>query len=152
MLALPAPAAARQTPGQLAALTGDTLPPNGVWVESVGLDAMFQRRGRPVAGGVRLGRAGVKPIILQGVTYEHGIGTQPISEFLVDVKGQATRFQAMVGLDDAATLPEASGDFVVYGDDRLLSKTDTIRPGDPPPLVDVDLTGVHVLTLLLDDA
>ncbi len=143
---------ATATARQLAELTGDAPPPHGIWVEDVGLDAMFQRRGRPVAGGVRVGRRGVQPITLGGVAYTHGIGTQSISEFLVDLKGQATRFQAMVGLDDAARLPEASVDFVVYGDDRLLFKTDTIRPGDPPRFVDVDLTGVHVLTLLLDDA
>ncbi len=152
-LARPQPAAAVvQSPQQAAALTAENPPPNGIWVETVGLDAMFQRRGRPVAGGVRAGREGVRPITLQGIEYKHGIGTQSISEFLVDVKGQATRFRAMVGLDDSARLPEASVNFVVYGDDRLLFATDTIRPGDPPRYVDVDLTGVHVLTLLLDDA
>ncbi len=88
----------------VAALTGDSPPPNGICVETVGLDAMFQRRGRPVAGGVRTRRGAIGPITLRGTTFKHGIGTQSISEFLLDVKGQAKGFQAMVGLDDSATL------------------------------------------------
>lgn len=134
------------------AIRGDDPPPGGLWVETLGLDAMFQRRGRPVAGGVPARRGETRPITLGGVEYRHGIGTQSISEFVLDVKGRARRFVSMIGLDDSARMPEASVNFEVWGDDDLLFATDTIRPGDPPRLVDVDLTGVGVLTLLLDDA
>ncbi len=133
-------------------IRGGDPPSGGVWVETLGLDAMFQRRGRPVAAGVPGRRGAVQPITLGGVAYRHGIGTQSISEFVLDVKGRAKRFVSMVGLDDSAVAPEASVNFEVWGDDRLLFATDTIRPGDPPRLVAVDLTDVRVLTLLLDDA
>jgi alpha-galactosidase len=134
------------------AIRGEDPPPGGVWVETLGMDAMFQRRGRPVAAGVPGRRGAVRPITLGGVEYRHGIGTQSISEFVLDLKGRARRFVSMVGLDDSATSEEASVNFEVWGDDDLLFATDTIRPGDPPRLVSVDLTGVRVLTLLLDDA
>jgi len=133
------------------AIRGDAPPPNGIWVEDVGLDAMVQRRGRPVAGGLPGGRGGRRPITLGGVVYPHGIGTQSISQFVIDLKGQATRFLSMVGLDDSATSEEASVNFEVWGDDDLLFSTRTIRPGDPPQFASVDLTGRTVLTLLMDD-
>jgi alpha-galactosidase len=132
-------------------IRGEAPPPNGIWVEDVGLDAMVQRRGRPVARGLPGGRGGQRPITLGGVVYPHGIGTQSISEFVIDLKGQATRFVSMVGLDDSATSDQASINFVVWGDDDLLFSTETIRPGDPPQFVSLDLTGRDVLTLLMDD-
>ncbi|HZD03821.1 MAG TPA: hypothetical protein VE173_02855, partial [Longimicrobiales bacterium] len=50
------------TPQQALPIRGEDPPPSGIWVETVGLDAMFQRRGRPVAGGVPGGRGGaVRP-------------------------------------------------------------------------------------------
>ena len=56
--------------------------------------------GRRGAGGAA-GPPG-SPITLGGVTYQHGIGTLSINELIVDLKGQATRFLAMVGLNDNA--------------------------------------------------
>jgi hypothetical protein len=45
--------------------------------------------------------------------YPHGIGTQSISEFVIDVKGQATRFLSMIGLDDSVTYEHASVNYKV---------------------------------------
>ena len=134
-------------------IRGEEPPPNGLWVETVGLDAMFQRRGRPVAGGIPGGRRGQepRPITLGGEVYPHGIGTQSISEFVIDVKGEATRFMSMIGLDDSVTYEHASINYKVWGDDELLYASDVLRLGDPPEFVSVDLTGVRVLSLLLDD-
>jgi len=116
------------------------------------MEAMFQRRGRPVAGGIPGGRGEPRPITLGGVVYPHGIGTQSISEFVLDLRGQARRFVSMIGLDDSVTYPQASINYEVWGDDELLFASDTFHLGDPPQFVSVDLAGVRVLTLLLDDA
>jgi len=86
------------------------------------------------------------------VVYPHGIGTQSISQFTLDLKGQARWFVSMIGLDDSVTYPQASINYEVWGDDELLFASDTIHLGDPPQFVSVDLAGVRVLTLLLDDA
>jgi alpha-galactosidase len=133
-------------------IQGEEPPPNGVWVEDLGMDAMFQRRGRPVAGGIPGRRGEPRPITLGGIVYPHGIGTQSISEFVLDLKGQARHFVSMIGLDDSVTYPQASVNFQVWGDDELLFASDTIHLGEAPQFVSVDLTGVEVLTLLLDDA
>ena len=37
-------------------IQGEDPPPGGVWVEELGMEAMFQRSGRPVAGGIPGGR------------------------------------------------------------------------------------------------
>jgi len=40
------------------------------------------------------------PLTLGGVVYPHGLGTHANSRLLVDLKGAATRFDALVGVDD----------------------------------------------------
>lgn len=58
-------------------------------------------------------RATEAPIMLGGVQYPHGIGTLSINELIVDLNGQATRFVAMVGLDDGADV--STGDYADWG-------------------------------------
>lgn len=139
------------TPGAIAQ-TADSLraeqPPQGaIWVEGIDLSRMAQRRGLPRAGrSIR-----DLPITLGGVTYPHGIGTRSISEFVIDLKGTALRFVSMVGLDDAVKAGEGTVTFEVWADDLLVAGSGLMRAGDAPKLLSADLTGVRVLTLLLDD-
>jgi alpha-galactosidase len=123
-------------------------PPAGaIWVESLGIETMTQRRGLP-----RVGRSiRDAPISLGGLTYPHGIGTRSISEFVIDLKGSVTRFAAMVGLDDAVKSGVGTVTFELWADDVLVASSGLIRAGDPPRLLSADLTGARVLTLLLDD-
>src|SRR5262245_31264051 len=69
-------------------LTAAEAPPGAIWVESIGLDRMTQRRGLPRAG--RTVRDA--PISLASRVYPHGIGTRSISEFVIDLHGEAVRF------------------------------------------------------------
>jgi alpha-galactosidase len=132
-------------------------PPNAVWLDSLDLTKMVQRRqtpraGRTLAGGGRgAGAAQGQPITLAGVVYPHGIGTLSINELIVDLKGQATRFISMVGIDDAARTGQGSVTVEVWVDNRKKLISDAIRAGDPPIKVDVDLTGARFLELLIDD-
>jgi hypothetical protein len=72
-------------------------PANAAWVDSLDLERMQQRRGLPRAGrSIR-----DQPILLGGVTYPRGIGTRSISEFVIDLDGQALQFASVVGFDDA---------------------------------------------------
>ena len=83
------------------ALRGTDPPANAMWLDGLDLTRMVQRRGTPRAGRSGSGR-GDAPLNLAGVVYTHGIGTLSINELIVDLKGQATRFVSMVGIDDAA--------------------------------------------------
>src|SRR5262245_60745658 len=69
-------------------------PPNAMWLDSLDLGRMVQRRGAPKAGAYAGGNAKdpARPLSLNGVVYPHGIGTLSINELIVDLKGQATRF------------------------------------------------------------
>src|SRR5687768_10129758 len=96
---------ATQDQKDLEMLRGTDAPPNAIWIDSLDLSKMVQRRqaprarfsmaggrgGRGAAGAVAGAPAG-PPIVLRGVTYARGIGTLSINELIIDLKGQATRF------------------------------------------------------------
>src|SRR5262249_23097423 len=72
-------------------------PPNAVWVDSLDLSrAPIRRprgqRGQPPPAPLKLN--------LGGVEYPHGVPLQANGEIVIDLKGNATRFSAMVGIDD----------------------------------------------------
>ena len=120
--------------------------PNAIWLEDLDISKWAQRRGTPKA---RVSNAG-RPITLGGVVYPHGVGTRTINEFLIDLRGDAERFVAMVGPDDAAGA-RVSVNFELWGDDKLLASTPVMRRGDAPRLITADLRGVRVLQIITDD-
>jgi len=122
-------------------------PPNAIWVDSLDLRKMVQRRQTPRAGRSLRNN----PMTLNGVVYQHGIGTLSISEFVIDLKGQATRFMSMVGLDDEVKTRKGSATFEVWVDNKKAADTGVMRSGDPPKLISVDLTGARYLELFFDD-
>lgn len=139
--------AAAENPGNIETLRSRQAPPGVMWVEEIGLERMSQRRGTP-----RVGRSiRDKPILLGGVEYPHGIGTRSISEFVIDLKGSATRFVSMVGIDDEVRGGVGSVSFEVWADDARVAASGLMRAGDAPRLLSADLTGARVLTLLVDD-
>jgi alpha-galactosidase len=136
------------------AIRGAEAPANGVWLDSLDLSKMVQRRGTPRvgksgAGGGR-GNQTAPPLKLGGVTYEHGIGTLSINELIVDLKGEATRFVSMIGIDDAITR-EGTVTYEIWLDNRKKLITDVIKAGAPPQLVSIDVTGGRMLELIIND-
>ncbi len=150
-----APGAVRaaQTPRPLV-ITGADAPPNGVWLDALDLTRMVQRRGTPRVGksGASGGRGNPTPppLKLGGVTYEHGIGTLSINELIIDLKGEATRFVSMMGIDDAITR-EGSVTYEIWLDNKKKLITDVLKAGAPPQRVDIDVTGGHLLELVIND-
>ena len=143
------------TPTQEAApLTGATPPANGVWLDSLDLSKMVQRRGTPRVGksGASGGRGNATPppLKLGGVVYEHGIGTLSINELIVDLKGEATRFVSMIGIDDAITR-EGSVTYEIWLDNEKKLMTDVLKAGAPPQFVSIDVTGGRFLELVIND-
>jgi alpha-galactosidase len=154
--------ASSPTAQELDMLRGAEAPPNAIWIDSLDLSKMVSRRtparaGFSLAGGRGGGRAAGAvgapagpPIVLGGVTYQHGIGTLSINELIIDLKGQATRFLAMVGLNDNAS-KQGSVTVEVWLDNKKVLISDVLKVGSPPLKVDVDLTGARFLELLIDD-
>ena len=120
--------------------------PNAIRLEDLDISKWQQRRGNPRPRANNAGRS----IVLAGVTYPHGVGTRTINEFLIDLRGDAERFVAMVGPDDGAGA-RVSVNFELWGDDRLLASTPVMRKGDAPRLISADLRGVRVLQIITDD-
>ena len=92
-----------------------------------------------------------KPITLKGVVYAHGLGVNAVSEIGIDLKGAATRFVAMVGVDDE-TQGKGSVRFQIWVDDRDTFDSGVLRGNDDPKLVDIDLAGAKRMDVLVSDA
>jgi alpha-galactosidase len=126
---------------------GVAAPAKSVWIEELGLERFSQRRGQPRAGRSLRDQ----PIQLGGVVYPHGVGTRSISEFVIDLHGNAARFDTVVGFDDAVRTGVGSVTFEVWADDELVAASGLMRAGDAPKSLSADLRGAKVLTLLVDD-
>lgn len=88
------------------------------------------------------------PLSVGGRVYDRGLGTHSKSEIRYDIYGAFRRFRARVGIDDEVEPPEAVAVvFEVWGDGRRLWSTAPIHSGDDPLPVDLDVSGVRLLTL-----
>lgn len=88
------------------------------------------------------------PLRIAGTQYERGVGTHARSVYWLDLAGNCRRFQARVGVDDAA---EGTGSvvFKIYGDGRKLYDSGVVTSGMTASPVDVDLCGVKLLVLMV---
>jgi len=116
------------------------------WVDEMDLSQVEQGWGNAHARK----SVGDHPITIAGKVYEHGVGTHAESFININLKGAATRFTAMVGVDDEAN-NKGSVAFVVMGDDKQLVRTPVIRRGDAAQQISVDVTGVKKLVLRVTD-
>ncbi len=153
--------AAPPAPVATAALRQDTAPANGVWVDQLDTAGLpirrplrFRRRGQPDT----LPPPPPIKVVLDSVTYPHGL---PIAsngvdgDIAIDLSGQATRFAAMVGVDDhgygfrfrGGEGPAGSVVFALWVDGRKVADSGVLHRGDAPKLLTADLTGAKQLIL-----
>ncbi|WP_407561821.1 sulfatase-like hydrolase/transferase [Streptomyces sp. 184] len=94
------------------------------------------------------------PISFGGVTYAKGLGVHAHSEIVYHLGAAATRLTAVVGIDDFSAAQSANGATVaqVWGDGRRLYDSGTLTAATGPREVDVDVTGVRLLRLVVQDA
>ncbi|HVU64769.1 MAG TPA: NPCBM/NEW2 domain-containing protein [Phycisphaerales bacterium] len=127
-------------------LQASDLPEDVLWLETLDLTAVDQGWGYARAAKSIEG----KPITIAGKVYEHGIGSHAVGEFIVDLKGAATRFAASVGVDDD-TNGKGSVRFVVVVDGQERARTRVLRAGDKAANIDVDVTKARELVLRIED-
>ncbi|MDR1101582.1 MAG: NPCBM/NEW2 domain-containing protein, partial [Clostridiales bacterium] len=89
------------------------------------------------------------PLTLGGQEYAKGVGAHAESEIQVALDGNYETFKAIVGADDIAG-QWANVVFKVYGDGELLFESPQMLPGDTPVSIDIDVSGVDILTLYAD--
>lgn len=128
------------------ALRGPDAPANAFWLDTLDLANVTQDYGSPHAGK----SVDSNPLTLNGVAYPHGLGTHSVSRLLIDLKGSATRFEAMAGVDDEKK-GAGSVQFQVFVDGRKAFETPVLRGGNAPVPVSVDLTGAKRMTLVATD-
>jgi hypothetical protein len=98
-----------------------------------------------------------RPLTVAGKSYEHGLGSHTEWDVHYDLNGAFARFTALVGVDDevlSAIKPSPDGTtkpvgvlFEVWGDGKLLWKSDPVRSGEAPRPADVPVAGVRDLAL-----
>ncbi len=88
---------------------------------------------------------------VQYAFYRQGVGTHSPSFINYDIGGHFKRFTTDYGIDTEAG-SKGSAVFEIYGDDRLLFRSDKIGRYDNPRHTDVDVTGVKKLGLVTTDA
>ena len=130
----------------MAALHAQDAPANALWLDTLDLANVTQDYGSPHAGRSVDGN----PLTLGGVAYPHGIGTHAVSRLLIDLKGSATHFDAMAGVDDEKK-GAGSVQFQVFVDGKKKAETPVLHGGDAPVPVSVDLTGARRMTLVVTD-
>ncbi|MFG2877714.1 NPCBM/NEW2 domain-containing protein [Streptomyces sp. NPDC048337] len=94
------------------------------------------------------------PIAFDGVTYPKGLGVHAPSEVVYHLGGRAARFTALVGIDDFSTKQSSAGATraIVRGDGRTLLTTPTLTGAGGPIPIDLDVTGIRLLHLVVEDA
>ncbi|MGH7952624.1 MAG: NPCBM/NEW2 domain-containing protein [Limisphaerales bacterium] len=86
------------------------------------------------------------PLSLGGKHDERGLSAFANSEIEFDLKGLYDKFAAQVGLDDSSG-DNATAEFVVSGDGKELWRSGELKKSDAPKSIDVNIAGVHKLTL-----
>ncbi|MEU3909719.1 sulfatase-like hydrolase/transferase [Streptomyces sp. NPDC029721] len=94
------------------------------------------------------------PISFGGTSYLKGLGVHAPSDIAYHLGGAAVRFTSLVGIDDFSAKQSSLGATraKVYGDGRLLLTTPTLTAAGGPVAVDLDVRGVRVLRLVVEDA
>ena len=89
-----------------------------------------------------------KPLAIGGRQFSKGLALHSRTEMAYRLPGRFSRFEAMVGIDDAVR-PRGHVRLVVRGDDKVLLET-TVAGTEPPRPLGVDVAGVHRLVILVD--
>ncbi len=121
-------------------------PARALWLDTLDISHIAQDYGEPHSGK----SVDNNPLTLAGTVYPHGIGTHAGSRFDVDLKGAATRFKAVVGVDDEKK-GLGSVVFQVFVDGQKKAETPVLHGGDAPLPITVDVTGAHQMSLVVTD-
>jgi len=121
--------------------------PEIVWLDTLDLTTMHQGWGEPqVKRSMR-----EKPLSLGGRKFEHGVGTHAVSNYRLKLAGGTEKFEATVGLDDAANGP-GSIVFQIVADGKKVFDSGVMRTNTPAKEVSVNLRGVKSLVMTVADA
>lgn len=125
-------------------------PAGAMFIDSLDLSKVNIRRPRAARGQPTPPPALV--FALGGATYAHALPLASDSELTIDLKGAATKFASMVGIDDTVKAPAGSVVFGVWVDGKKVADSGVMRGGDAPKMLSADVTGAKKLVLAVIDA
>lgn len=130
-------------------LAASTVAAEEVRLSSLDLNRAQQSGGKP---GVDRSVNG-KPLRIAGQDFAHGFGTSAPSTIHLALQGGSSRFSAKIGIDDDGQTNQKNGsaEFVIEGDGKVLWSSPLMRGGMPAKAVDLNVTGVKMLTLRVSD-
>ena len=90
-----------------------------------------------------------QPFTFAGKKYTDNIAGWLNTSSDYDLKGLFTHFTAIIGIDDATEGENADKEveFIIKGDGKELWKSGPMKKADSPKNVEVDISGIKVLTL-----
>ncbi len=116
-----------------------------VWLSSLNFDkAMY-------AGGKKLGidkNINGDKIKIGGKKFDKGVCVNAHSIFYIDLKGSASRFRAVVGVDDAVIDKDIKISFRVLDDKKELWNSGILNAGKEGKTIDLDIKGINNLALI----
>jgi hypothetical protein len=90
------------------------------------------------------------PLSTQYAFYKTGIGTHAPAHDTYDIGGKFTKLTTDMGIDTSGG-PQGSVIFEIYGDGKLLFRSELIKRFELPRHTDIDITGVKTLELVVSD-
>ena len=123
-------------------------PKGAIWIDSLDLGQASIRRPRAQNGQPAPARL---PLSLEGVEYPHAVPLNVNADLVIDLKGTATRFASMVGVDDIRKAGTGTVTFDVWVDGVMTATSGIMKSGDAPKLIEADLKGAKQLILAVGD-
>jgi len=124
-----------------------------VWLDDLDLNPIRQGWRKPgrqksVSGG---------RLRMDGVKYKRGVGSHAFGSIFVALDGKAERFQAVIGIDDAAGRGDASGKrgsatVRIAGEKQWIYESGVLKGGTKPETVDIDISGLDRIVIQIADA
>jgi alpha-galactosidase len=130
----------------LACISFSCRPPQKIYLNQLDLSKMETGWGTVRADSSIL----ANKLSVAGQTFEKGVGTHAISKMMIDLKGKALTFHALAGVDDESG-DQASLEFIIMGDKKILWQSGIMKKGDAAKLAEVDLKGIQRLALYVSD-
>src|SRR5262249_61135783 len=97
------------------------------------------------------------PLRIGGRGFEHGLGTHSVSRIRLRSPRPIARLSASIGVDDNAITHPGPGPgigtavFSIDADGREVYRSPTLRGGDEPERVDLDVRGARLVDLRVGD-
>ncbi len=91
-----------------------------------------------------------RPIRIGGSAFQRGVGTHAHSRFRIKLDGNARSFRSHVGVSDDVA-GKGSVQFLIIADQKELWRSAPMKGGDAPVPVELDMTGIQILTLVATD-